>query len=75
LNEAAALLWRDVDLIKGTLTITGGSNRTKNDETRTIPLTKVLRELLQRMHSEQQPSHLDSVRQEHSLAAIQRVNF
>lgn len=46
LHEAASLRWRDVDFEKNALTITGGERGTKNDETRTIPMTDALRGLL-----------------------------
>lgn len=39
LHEAASLCWRDVDFEKGALTVSGGERGTKNDETRTVPMT------------------------------------
>ncbi len=47
--EAATLTWRDVDFDKNFLNVTGGANRTKNYETRQVPLSHELRELLLRL--------------------------
>lgn len=52
--EAGALTWADVNFDNGTLTITGGERGTKNDETRTIPMTDALRTLLVRLRDNRQ---------------------
>lgn len=54
-SEAAALQWREVDFAKGLLTVSGGTQGTKNSETRTVPIGAQLRRLLERMHRQQQP--------------------
>ena len=61
LHEAASLRWRDVDFEKGALTVSGGERGTKNDETRTIPMTDALRDLLMRLRDERQPKPDESV--------------
>ena len=61
LHEAASLRWRDVDFETNGLTITGGERGTKNDETRTIPMTDALRGLLERLRDERQPKPEDHV--------------
>ena len=61
LHEAASLRWHDVDFEKNTLTISGGERGTKNDETRTVPMTDALRGLLLRLHEERQPNNDDTV--------------
>ncbi len=61
LHEAASLRWRDVDFEKGALTVSGGERGTKNDETRTVPMTDALRTLLLRLRDERQPKPEDSV--------------
>jgi integrase len=52
--EAGALTWADVNFDNGTLTISGGERGTKNDETRTIPMTDALRTLLVRLRDNRQ---------------------
>ncbi len=59
--EATALKWQDVDFDKNQLTVTGGENRTKNYETRTVPLNDDLRKLLLRLRSEAKPAPTDNV--------------
>jgi integrase len=59
--EAAALKWQDVDFDKNQLTVTGGENRTKNYETRTVPFNDDLRVLLLRLRSENKPAPTDNV--------------
>jgi integrase len=49
--EAAAVHWRDVNFNFGLLTITGGSDGTKNHQHRTIPLFPPLRRLLEQMRA------------------------
>jgi integrase len=61
LNEAASLRWCDVNFDTSTLTVTGGERRTKNDETRTIPMTQALRVLLLRLYDHRKPLATDSV--------------
>jgi len=60
-GEAAAVKWQDVDSEKGFLTVTGGANLTKNYETRTVPLSRELRELLLRLRAESQAEPTDNV--------------
>ena len=47
--EAAAMCWRDVSFDLGLLTITGGTDGTKNHQHRAIPLFPPLRRLLEQM--------------------------
>jgi integrase len=49
LKEAISICWRDVDLDRDRLVVTGGEEGTKNHESRTIPITSALRELLLRL--------------------------
>jgi integrase len=49
--EAAAVCWRDVKFDLGLLTITGGSEGTKNLQHRTIPLFPPLRRLLEQINA------------------------
>jgi integrase len=55
LGEATALLWRDVDFDRNTLTVTGGEAGTKNHEFRVVPMADALRSLLKRFSGETQP--------------------
>lgn len=55
LNEATSMTWEDVDLERGTFTVTGGERGTKNLEARVVPLFPALRELLERIRGGQQP--------------------
>lgn len=64
LNEGASIRWRDADLEKNTLTVTGGERGTKNHEQRTIPMTDALRALLLRLKAERHP------RPEHFISQI-----
>ena len=52
LREATSLTWRDVDLDRGVITVTGGEEGTKNHESRIIPMTDALRSLLLRLRAE-----------------------
>lgn len=61
LGEATALRWRDINFATGTVTITGGEGGTKNSESRTIPMTDALRELLTRLHEERHPAPDDAI--------------
>ena len=61
LHEAASLRWHDVDFANNCLTISGGERGTKNDETRTVPMTDALRTLLFRIRDERQPKLDDAV--------------
>ena len=61
LGEATALRWRDINFAAGTVTITGGEAGTKNNESRTIPMTDALRDLLMQLHEERQPAPDDEV--------------
>jgi integrase len=55
LAEATSLRWRDVDFERNCITVTGGEKGTKNSETRIVPMTGHLRELLTRMKREREP--------------------
>ena len=59
--EAATLTWRDVDFDKNFLNVTGGANRTKNYETRQVPLSGELRQLLLRLKDDDKPAQSDNV--------------
>ena len=59
--EAAALKWRDVDFAKNQLTVTGGANRTKNYENRSVPISTELRQLLLRLRAGSQAVGTDNV--------------
>ena len=61
LGEATALYWHDINFAKGTVTITGGEDGTKNNESRTVPMTDALRSLLSRLHDERQPGPDDKI--------------
>ncbi len=63
LNEGTSLRWRDVDLEKNALTITGGGRGTKNHETRTIPMTQALLAHLERLRAERKPKPDDPLSQ------------
>jgi integrase len=52
LGEATELRWKDVDFDRGTITVTGGEDGTKNHEQRTIPMTPALRGFLARLKGE-----------------------
>jgi integrase len=54
--EAAAVCWRDVNFDLGLLTITGGTDGTKNHQHRIIPLFPPLRRLLEQMKANQYTS-------------------
>ena len=60
-GEAGQVKWRDVDFERGLLTVTGGENRTKNYETRQVPMSAALRELLTRLREARRPSPSDNV--------------
>lgn len=47
--EAATVCWREINLDGGLLTVTGGTDGTKNHQHRTIPLFAPLRRLLEQM--------------------------
>jgi integrase len=61
LDEARNLRWQDVAFDRGTLAITGGEQRTKNYEARTVPMTQALSGLLFRLHAERQPQPTDYI--------------
>ena len=63
-NEGASIRWRDVDLDKNMVTVTGGELGTKNNEQRTIPMSDALRSLLLRLRDERKP------RPEHFVSQI-----
>jgi len=60
-GEAVALKWQDVDFAGNQLTVTGGANRTKNYETRHVPLSAQLRKLLSRLRAGSQAAPTDNV--------------
>lgn len=55
LGEATNLCWGDIDWDRGTFTVTGGEQLTKNLEVRVIPLFPAMRELLERIRGGAQP--------------------
>ena len=59
--EATALRWVDVNMERNCLTITGGDKGTKNYESRTVPMTDALRELLLRLQAGQPPQPIDFI--------------
>lgn len=48
-DEAASFCWEDIDFEKGHFVITGGKDRTKNLDHRTIPLFPALKSFLERL--------------------------
>ncbi|HWB99610.1 MAG TPA: tyrosine-type recombinase/integrase [Bryobacteraceae bacterium] len=52
IQEATSLHWSDVNFERNSLTVSGGEIGTKNGESRTIPMTAALRELLRRLRGE-----------------------
>jgi integrase len=61
LREATALRWSDVDFKRHCITVTGGERGTKNNETRVIPMTSALQELLIRLKAERKPAPTDLI--------------
>jgi integrase len=61
LREATSLTWAEIDWERGTLTVTGGEQGTKNLEVRTVPLFKGLRELLERLEKQNKPRPTDRI--------------
>ena len=59
--EAGALRWGDVSFQRNCLTITGGETGTKNHESRTVPMTGALHELLLRMRPDPLPQEQDPI--------------
>lgn len=59
--EAAALKWQEVDFAKNQLMVTGGANRTKNYERRSVPISTELRDLLLRLRTGSQAALTDNV--------------
>ncbi|NBV25015.1 MAG: site-specific integrase [Proteobacteria bacterium] len=53
--EARSLRWSDVNFERNCLTITGGETGTKNHESRTVPMTGALQDLLLRMRPDPLP--------------------
>jgi integrase len=60
-GEATSLRWRDINFENDSLVVTGGEDGTKNNETRTVPMTTALRELLLKLRDERQPQQSDLV--------------
>lgn len=52
--EATSMRWSDVNFERNSITITGGDQGTKNNESRTVPMTPALRDLLFRLQAENQ---------------------
>jgi integrase len=61
LDEARNLKWEHVSFERNCITITGGERLTKNYETRTVPMTQALSELLSRLHAEKNPKPTASI--------------
>jgi integrase len=59
--EATALRWSDVSFERNCITVTGGDKGTKNYESRTVPMTDALRELLIRVQGENEPQPNDFI--------------
>lgn len=54
-NEAANIVWRDVDFARGRITVSGDKETgTKNSEVREVPMIADMRQLLERMRAERQ---------------------
>lgn len=51
-NELASLQWGDIDFQRGTFTVTGGEQGTKNREIRTVPLFPPMRRALEQIKAE-----------------------
>ena len=60
--EATSIRWRDVVFAKGKIAVTGGDVGTESHEQRGIPMTKALRGVLLRLHSEHKPKAEEFVR-------------
>ncbi len=56
LDEARNLKWEDVSFERGSFTVTGGEQMTKNYEARTIPMATALADMLSRLHTETKPA-------------------
>ncbi len=59
--EARSLKWGDVAFERNCLTITGGETGTKNHESRTVPMTGALHDLLLRMRPDPLPQAQDPI--------------
>lgn len=59
--EATSLRWSDMSFERNCITITGGETGTKNHESRTVPMTDALRELLLRVQTENQAQPSDLI--------------
>lgn len=61
--EANGLLWGDVDFKRGSFTVTGGEQGTKNHEARVVPLFPALSDFLKQLQdtTEEPPQASDSV--------------
>ena len=55
LTEATSLKWSDIDLERGSFTVTGGEQGTKNHEQRTVPLFPALSHFLRTLKAKQNP--------------------
>jgi integrase len=80
IDEARNLRWEHVSFQRGELTVTGGERRTKNYETRRVPMTDALSGLLIKLRCEQLPKPNDSVVKIKSArrsieTACERLNF
>jgi integrase len=61
LGEATAMLWQHIDFARGSFTVTGGEEGTKNHEARSVPLFPALKQLLERLIQERSPQPKDRI--------------
>ncbi len=61
LREATGLRWQDADFARGCVTVTGGEGGTKNHETRIVPMTPALKDLLERLKKEKTPEPVEFI--------------
>ena len=59
--EATSLRWCDVSVERNCITITGGDTGTKSHESRTVPMTTALGNLIERIRADQQPKDSDFI--------------
>lgn len=56
IHEAVSLTWGNLDWEKNSLRVTGGERGTKNNESRSIPMTDALRALLMQLRGDRNPN-------------------
>lgn len=61
LGEAIRIIWNEVDFENSRFTVSGGDVGTKNHEIRVVPLFPRLREFLERLKAEKEPSPRDQI--------------